>query len=72
MMIDYKYEMTEREIKIEKMQRHCKMLMELLEAYEELRGNPEVTEEELNAEIEKTNKELEDTEKIIIDMTWNR
>lgn len=72
MTIDFTYEMTDKETKIAKLQRHCKMLMELIEDYEALRGNPEVTDEELNAAIEETNKELEETENTIINMTWNK
>lgn len=43
---------------------------DLIEALEELRGNPEVTEEELDEEIIKHRNEIEEAESYIIEQAF--
>lgn len=57
---------TDREIKIEKLRRLIKMNEELLEAYEELKNNPEVSEEELKEAITEATNEIKKAEHEII------
>lgn len=57
---------TDREIKIEKLRRLIKMNEELLEAYEELKNNPEVSEEELKGAITEATNEIIKAEREII------
>lgn len=70
MTITYEYEMNEKETRLAKLQQICKAQMEILEAYEALRGNEEITEEELNEAIAEEEAKLKEAEDEIIRMTW--
>lgn len=72
MIIDFTYQTNEKEERILKLQKECKFQAELIEEYEALRGNPEVTEEELEAAIKEAQDILETAENEIIDLTWNK
>lgn len=71
MMIDYTYEMNEKETRLNKLQNECKLQMEIIEAYEALRGNPEVTEEELEAAINEAQEAYNKAEQEIISIVFN-
>lgn len=71
MTIDFKYEMNDKEKVLANLQRKCRECMTVIEGYEELRGNPEVTEEELNAAIAEENEKLEAYEHEITKIVWH-
>lgn len=71
MTIDFTYEMNDKEIVLAKLQRKCRECMAVIEGYEELRGNPEITEEELNAAIKEENEKLAAYEHEITKIVWN-
>lgn len=68
--IDFTYEMNEKETRLAKLQQICEVQMEILEAYEELRGSEEITEEELNEAIAEEEAKLREAEEEIIRITW--
>lgn len=68
--IDYTYEMNEKETILSKLQLTCKVQMEIIEAYEALRGNPEITEEELNAAIAEEETKLKEAEDKIVEIVF--
>lgn len=67
-LINYTYEADEKEIKLAKLQNICSMAMELIEAYEELRG--QAPDEEIDEAIAEETAKMNEAENEIIRITW--
>ena len=69
-MIDYTYEMTDKETRLNELQNECKLHTEIIEALEELRGNAEVSAEELEAAIAEAHEAYNKAEQEIVNIVF--